>query len=513
MKKVYILFVFAFLMGTVSFTVAQRIVQVEPGIGTLNDAINGDTLEDGSRVDLNTVYELQRGEQALYSLTGSIENRFPLTIVAEDGDGPRPFLQPRIAEGGGSSRAFRARGDITLKGLHFTNRDNDGGLNTRMLRCSADSIKIVVDDCWMDEDAQSGLRLDNPNMRIYITNTVISNIGSPAAPNNGRGVDDRGNNVDTLVFENCTFYNITSRIVRDGGGWIKYARFNNNTVVNVGQHGIWFGEVGTLEAKNNIFVNQPFLPTDDEGREGTIVIDSIGTELMDMGITQSVDISYNNFVLDTSLIESYLNDTLLLAPLFDSVTQAFIDEAGTANTFYFEPVEFIDGPADPTEFISYQLNPDLDPDDAPFWEIPEVPEGDFYHLDVPYDFGYSHDVLATASATGGPLGDPNWEVTDPVGIFDKAIAGALDKIKVYPNPVNNFARFDYSVENRGFVSIEIFDIVGKKVTSLVNEEKPAGEYTVNWNVTSQTGMPVSSGIYFLKLNVNNQSYTQKMIIK
>ena len=92
---------------------AQRYVDVAPGIGTLNEAINGDTTATGERVDENTIYRLQRGQQAYYGLTGSISNSgWPLTIMAAEGDGAMPFLQPRDG-GDGSSRAFRPQGDVT----------------------------------------------------------------------------------------------------------------------------------------------------------------------------------------------------------------------------------------------------------------------------------------------------------------------------------------------------------------------------------------------------------------
>ena len=122
--------------------------------------------------------------------------------------------------------------------------DQLGGLNDRILRCSEDGIRVTLDDCWFDQASQSFIRVDNPDMSYFITNCVISNIGQPMSPNNGRGIDDRGNDIDTIIFENCTFFNLTSRIIRDDGGVIKYARVNNNTVVNVAQMGITFGPIG-----------------------------------------------------------------------------------------------------------------------------------------------------------------------------------------------------------------------------------------------------------------------------
>ncbi len=156
MKKRYQ--IFGFLMLALAFMALNagaqvRYVDVLPGVGTLNDAINGDTLETGERTDLNTVYRLQRGLEAYYGLTGRIENSgFPLTIMAADGDGPRPFLQPRVV-GDASDGAFRPRANLTLKGLHVTGVDELGGQTQRMIRASADDISVRVDDCWFEKEA------------------------------------------------------------------------------------------------------------------------------------------------------------------------------------------------------------------------------------------------------------------------------------------------------------------------------------------------------------------------
>jgi hypothetical protein len=151
---------------------AQTVVQVAPGFGTLNIAIDGDTTATGERNDPDTIYELER--DGLYLLDGSIEHEgFHLTIVAAEGSGARPILQPAVGDGGTSSRPFRARGDITLRGIYATNRDELGALNTRILRVSADSVRITLDDVHFDDDAQSGIRLDNAWNRIFITNSMV----------------------------------------------------------------------------------------------------------------------------------------------------------------------------------------------------------------------------------------------------------------------------------------------------------------------------------------------------
>jgi hypothetical protein len=77
----------------------------------------------------------------------------------------------------------------------------------------------------------------------------------------------------------------------------------------------------------------------------------------------------------------------------------------------------------------------------------------------------------------------------------------------YPNPFNPSTRIKFTISNSGFVNLKIYDILGKEVATLVNEEKPAGTYIVEWNAT---GLP--SGVYFYKLKTENLIETKKMIL-
>ncbi len=55
--------------------------------------------------------------------------------------------------------------------------------------------------------------------------------------------------------------------------------------------------------------------------------------------------------------------------------------------------------------------------------------------------------------------------------------------------------------------LKIYNILGKEVKTLVNEEKPAGTYTINFNASS-----ISSGVYFYKIQTGKYSDTKKMIL-
>ena len=68
----------------------------------------------------------------------------------------------------------------------------------------------------------------------------------------------------------------------------------------------------------------------------------------------------------------------------------------------------------------------------------------------------------------------------------------------YPNPFNPITTIKYTISSRQFVTLKVFDILGREVAILVNEEKPAGTYETTWN-TASAGGRLSSGVYIYQL--------------
>jgi hypothetical protein len=80
----------------------------------------------------------------------------------------------------------------------------------------------------------------------------------------------------------------------------------------------------------------------------------------------------------------------------------------------------------------------------------------------------------------------------------------------YPNPFNPSTKIQYAIGSRQFVTIKVYDVLGNKIATLVNEEKPAGEYEVEFNPASSIEHP-ASGIYFYQLRAGEFIQTKKMI--
>jgi photosystem II stability/assembly factor-like uncharacterized protein len=77
----------------------------------------------------------------------------------------------------------------------------------------------------------------------------------------------------------------------------------------------------------------------------------------------------------------------------------------------------------------------------------------------------------------------------------------------YPNPFNPTTKIRFSILHSSNVILKVFDILGREVATLVNEEKPAREYEVEFNAAN-----LPSGIYFYQLNAGNFSETKKMVL-
>jgi hypothetical protein len=78
----------------------------------------------------------------------------------------------------------------------------------------------------------------------------------------------------------------------------------------------------------------------------------------------------------------------------------------------------------------------------------------------------------------------------------------------YPNPFNPSTKISFSIPEKSFITLKVYDILGNEVASLLNEEKPAGYYNLDFNASR-----LSSGVYFYKLKSNGIVQTRKMILE
>jgi len=115
------------------------------------------------------------------------------------------------------------------------------------------------------------------------------------------------------------------------------------------------------------------------------------------------------------------------------------------------------------------------------------------------------------------------EFTGVTTVFNQTEIPTEFSLSNYPNPFNPTTTIKFRTplnsplyqrgETGGLVTLKIFDILGREVITLINEKKPAGTYTVQWNGKNSDGQEAGSGVYFYQLKTGSGLVeTKKMIL-
>ncbi|MFA4923549.1 MAG: M4 family metallopeptidase, partial [Ignavibacteriaceae bacterium] len=119
-------------------------------------------------------------------------------------------------------------------------------------------------------------------------------------------------------------------------------------------------------------------------------------------------------------------------------------------------------------------------------------------LGSPYD--YTLYMRATVQTLTGVY-DISTQVPDKFEVFQN-----------YPNPFNPSTSITYSLPKSETVTLNVYDIVGRKIAELVNNLQNPGTYKVTWNGKNSSGENIASGIYFYELNAGTFKSIKKMIL-
>jgi Putative multicopper oxidases len=99
-------------------------------------------------------------------------------------------------------------------------------------------------------------------------------------------------------------------------------------------------------------------------------------------------------------------------------------------------------------------------------------------------------------------------VDGPSGITDrKIVPGRFSLGQNFPNPFNPTTTISFALPSRSFVSLKVFDLLGREVATIVSEEMSAGSYSKQWNAAN-----ISSGIYFYRLQAGSFTETKKLVL-
>jgi hypothetical protein len=94
-------------------------------------------------------------------------------------------------------------------------------------------------------------------------------------------------------------------------------------------------------------------------------------------------------------------------------------------------------------------------------------------------------------------------------------SNTIDKFELYqnfPNPFNPNTEISFHLSSGGIVHLNIFNILGQKVKTLIDEERPAGKHTILWDGKNDSGHPLVSGVYYYRLTTSDQMQIRKMTL-
>jgi hypothetical protein len=82
----------------------------------------------------------------------------------------------------------------------------------------------------------------------------------------------------------------------------------------------------------------------------------------------------------------------------------------------------------------------------------------------------------------------------------------------YPNPFNGQTNIKFQINTQSHVRLEIFNVIGQRIAVLLDENKSPGYYNFHWDAKDSNGNKLSSGVYLIRLNTGNYSFTKKMVL-
>jgi hypothetical protein len=130
------------------------------------------------------------------------------------------------------------------------------------------------------------------------------------------------------------------------------------------------------------------------------------------------------------------------------------------------------------------------------------------------DFIIEGDNLKILSAVKGQIYNIKFAGSTPIKNNNLNQPKKYGLYQNYPNPFNPETLINYNIGGTGsqFVALEIYNLIGQKVKTLVNQKQPPGEYKVDWDGTNNSGLQAPTGIYFYKIKTNKYIKTKKMLL-
>jgi aminopeptidase N len=121
------------------------------------------------------------------------------------------------------------------------------------------------------------------------------------------------------------------------------------------------------------------------------------------------------------------------------------------------------------------------------------------------------EIPLSRRATAAAFDPDVWILRDvtfnPAGVLAGQLPQKFVLKQNYPNPFNPKTTISFTLQGSGFATLKVFDLLGREIGELVNEEKDAGEYSVQWDASH-----VPSGVYMYRLQFGSSTQSRKMML-
>ena len=555
-KKLWIGSIFTLLLFASAYS-QESVFPLIPYNGDTLSYVNwqiiADTTAQGGLL-ANRVYELSRDGIYLANRIFTVPTGETLRLRAADGTGEKPIIY--LWEQGTGGTPTRPPGNfvvlnganleiknICIAGYYEPEPDRVDGVQGGLINTSAPNNSIVLDGVIFSNINGQHVRTGHYSTKVQVTNSIFANMGALTTSNlgAGKGFDFRDVAVDTVIVENTTFVNYQDRAIRHynfgnpqaGTGNFGYLRVNHNTFVNgMGFHGLLsLGNLGdNAIITNNLFVDGFALGEDSSDATRTAEWANTG-EFYPSGKSRITWIFSapndttqwtvsNNYYTISSVGQTWLNDNHFGFGPFGVGSQLswHINSrlgADSVNAFTVENVLALNNiPNLMTNMMTWYENP------AGGNRSKNTPGTVFNRLTDDYDrrvIQYYRDTLDcaystsaaayTGSTDGKPVGDLNW-FPGFLGVEQiDNVPASFELLQNYPNPFNPATKITFKLEHSGPATLSIYNLLGQKVETLVNEDLQVGTHQVTFDASK-----LSSGVYFYKIEAGKYSSVKKMML-
>jgi plastocyanin len=179
----------------------------------------------------------------------------------------------------------------------------------------------------------------------------------------------------------------------------------------------------------------------------------------------------------------------------------------TVSNFSFSPAELTITVGDAVRWTNVSGTHNVVADDNSFTSGSAAP--------APWEYTHTFTSAGNNPYYCEPHGGPGGSgmsgvviVQSPVSVpEDELLANNFELKQNYPNPFNPSTRINFAMPNASFVNLKVYDAIGNEIAVLVNEEKQAGNYYVDFEASNLSG-----GIYFYQIRAGSFIETRKMTL-